>query len=78
MEGMSYDSKMCPRTLIYFGKTLHCTVLKMTEVRDRNTYLFGQTEIESDIKSFLAPSAINVMKKTCSGEIRCPSQGERT
>lgn len=50
----------------------------MTEVRDRNTSPLGQTEIEGDRKSFLASSAIDVMKKTCSVEIRCPAQGEGT
>lgn len=43
-------------------------------VRDGYTNSFGQTEIESDRKSFLAPGMINVMKKTHSREIKHPSQ----
>lgn len=50
----------------------------MTGVRDGYTNPSGQTEIESDRKSFLAPGMINVMKKTHSREIKHPSQEKKT
>lgn len=63
--------------LVFFFPLKHFSVLKMTEVRKKALYAFIELELEVTENHF-GPGAVNVITKTCSGEIRKVSEAQET